>query len=110
MILDGDGQVLAKSEEAQDGSPGQQPAEYLALDVDDPIVYAAVYAYDIDQPATFDIFAAGPGVEVVEPCLPTASPHLATRRPRSRSELLRGLMSTLEYYSSGPDQRWTTEA
>ncbi len=103
VILDGDGQVLAKSEEAQDGSPGQQPAEYLALDVDDPIVYAAVYAYDIDQPATFDIFAAGPGVEVVG-----AVPAYSVTAPGdAQTSLTVGAVAwaddTLEYYSSqGP--------
>lgn len=103
VILDGDGQVLAKSEDTQDGSPGQQPAEYLVLKVDDPIVYAAVYAYDIDQPATFDIFAAGPGAGVVG-----AVPAYSVTAPGdAQTSLTVGAVAwaddTLEYYSSqGP--------
>ncbi len=103
VILDGEGQILAKSEEAQDGSPGQQPAEYLALEVDDPIVYAAVYAYDIDQPTTFDVFAAGPGVGVVG-----AVPAYSVTAPGdAQTSLTVGAVAwaddALEYYSSqGP--------
>ncbi len=103
VILNGAGDILAKSEDAQNGNPGQQPAEYLALEADDSIVYAAVYAYEADQAVTFDIFAAGPGAEIVG-----AVPAYSVTAPGDASTSLTvgavaWLDDVLEYYSSqGP--------
>ena len=65
VLLNEKGDVIAASEDAQDGQPGQQPAEWIVLETDEDVVYAAVYAYDVDRAVTFDIFALGPGVEIV---------------------------------------------
>ncbi len=65
VIFDGGGDVIAASEDPQDGSVGQMPAEWIVLHPDDDIIYAAVYAYAIDRPVTFDIFAIGPGARVI---------------------------------------------
>lgn len=65
-VLDRDGNVIAASEDVQDGGSGQQPAEWVVLETDEPVIYAAMYAYDADRAVTFDIFALGPGAEVAD--------------------------------------------
>ena len=65
-ILNGDGDILASSEDAQDGGPGQQPAEWVNLTTSESVVYATMYAYAADRNVTFDIFASGPGAEIAD--------------------------------------------
>ncbi len=63
-VLDRDGDVIASSEDAQNGGLGQQPAEWVVLETNESVVYAAMYACDVDRAVTFDIFAIGPGAEI----------------------------------------------
>jgi subtilisin family serine protease len=65
LIMDGKGELIAASEDAQSGELGQWPVEWVALETSEPVVYAAVYVYDADRRVTFDIFAAGPGAGVL---------------------------------------------
>lgn len=70
LLLDGNGDTLAISEEPQDGSAGQNPGEALYFEINNEVVYAAIQAYDADQAVTFDLFALGPGVEIDSPMAP----------------------------------------
>ncbi|MGC9467552.1 MAG: S8 family serine peptidase [Anaerolineae bacterium] len=67
FVFDADGNVLASSEDLQDGGLGQQPAEWVVMQSSASVVYAAVYAYDVDRAMGFDLFAIGPGVEIKDP-------------------------------------------
>ncbi len=102
-VLDGNGDILGSSEDAQDGSPGQEPAEWVSLSTSESVVYAAMYAYAADQNVTFDIFASGPGVE-----MPDAVPAYSVNSPGDAvSSLTVGAVDwnddVLAYYSSqGP--------
>jgi subtilisin family serine protease len=75
-ILDAYGNLLASSEDLQDGGVGQEPAEYVILRTDESVVYAAVYEYASDWPVVFDLFAIGPGAWV-----PDASPEYSVGSP-----------------------------
>jgi subtilisin family serine protease len=66
-IVDGDGNTLASSEGPQDGSPGQEPAEYVVLQTRESVVYAAIFEYDSDRSVVFDLFVQGPGVWIPDP-------------------------------------------
>ena len=103
FIFDGSGEVIATSEDAQSGEPGQWPAEWVILETAEPVVYAAMYAYSADRAVTFDIFALGPGAEIVG-----AVPAYSVNSPGDAiTALTVGAVDwdtdTLAYYSSqGP--------
>lgn len=67
LIVDQDGEVLAYSDDTQDGTLGQEPAEAVWVRTGGKTVYAVVQAYAVSQPVTFDIFVHGPGTEVARP-------------------------------------------
>ncbi|MBI1881223.1 MAG: S8 family serine peptidase [Chloroflexi bacterium] len=61
-LLDKDGNLLSKSEEAQDGQPGQLPAEGFLYEFEDTEIYLlAIQNYDNQArgDATFDLFIQG---------------------------------------------------
>ncbi|MBN1921951.1 MAG: S8 family serine peptidase [Anaerolineae bacterium] len=64
VIVDDQGTVLATSEEPQDGTLGQRPAEVAWVRTDGDTVYAAVQAFNVTQPVTLDIFVHGSNAEV----------------------------------------------
>ncbi|MGC9347859.1 MAG: S8 family serine peptidase [Anaerolineae bacterium] len=64
VLFNGDGEVIAAAEDAQNGESGQQPAEGIILETEEDVVYAGVYAYDVDRSVVFDIFAQGPGAAI----------------------------------------------
>lgn len=66
FLVDENGQTLASSEEPQDGTPGQTPAEGVAFETDEEVVYIMVQSYVTDAPVTFDIFVQGDG-ELADP-------------------------------------------
>lgn len=67
LVLDAQGNVLATSEDAQDGTPGQRPAEIAWVRTDGDTVYAVVQSYVVSRDVTFDIFVHGSGAEVAQP-------------------------------------------
>ncbi len=66
FLVDEDGRTLVSSEEPQDGTPGQTPAEGVAFETDEEVVYIMVQSYVTDAPVTFDIFVQGDG-ELADP-------------------------------------------
>ncbi|MGC9084435.1 MAG: S8 family serine peptidase, partial [Anaerolineae bacterium] len=62
-LYDQEGNLLDSSENTQDGSEGQDPAEGIFFSgTSDETLYVAVKAYDADRPATLDIFTDGADV------------------------------------------------
>ncbi len=67
LIVDAQGNVLATSEDPQDGTLGQRPAEVAWVRTEGDTVYAVVQAYAVAQSVTFDIFVHGANAEVAQP-------------------------------------------
>lgn len=67
LIVDAQGNVLTTSEEPQDGTLGQRPAEVAWVRTDGDTVYAVVKAFNVTQPVTLDIFVHGSNAEVAQP-------------------------------------------
>ena len=63
-VLNANGETIATSEDAQGGTEGQNPVEWIELSIEPQLVYVMVMAYDVDRVATFDLFAYGPHAEV----------------------------------------------
>lgn len=112
LVIDEDGNLLASSEEPQDGGLGQEPAEFLVLETYDPVVYVAMYAYEVTQSVVFDVFVHGPGA-----WLPDSTPEYSVNSPGDAlGALTVGAVDwdtdTLAFYSSqGPttDERLKPE-
>ncbi len=104
LLLNAAGDILGSSQDLQNGQPGQHPVEWVAVESRDDFIYAAVQVYDDGgQPATFDLFAQGPGVALLEPV-----PQYSITSPGdAMGSLTVGAVEwhneTLAYYSSqGP--------
>ncbi|MGC9358611.1 MAG: S8 family serine peptidase, partial [Anaerolineae bacterium] len=65
LIVDEDQNILARADDAQDGSEGQRPAEWVGIESDESVIYIMVQVYESDHPVTFDLFVSGPSAEIV---------------------------------------------
>jgi subtilisin family serine protease len=67
FLYDVVGDELAASQDSQSGEFGQEPVEWISFDTGGDTVYAAVTAYETDQPVILDIFVAGADVAYPSP-------------------------------------------
>jgi len=64
FLYDSGGNLVASSEDTQDGSPGQMAAEgFIITSIEDSIYYVVIRAYATTRPATFDLYALGTDIE-----------------------------------------------
>ena len=67
-LTDRTGETLASSENVQNGGQEQNPVEYIFnLQLSDEALYVAVKAFNVDRPATLDIFVDGADVAYPSP-------------------------------------------
>jgi len=74
VLYDSAGNQLAASQDTQAGQAGQEPIEAIWYETDGETVYAAVTAYEVDQPVMLDIFLAGADVAYPSPDHSVCSP------------------------------------
>jgi len=64
FLYDAQGDLVASSEDAQDGSPGQLAAEGFIINrVTDAVYYATIKAYNVTRAGTLDLYTLGADVE-----------------------------------------------
>jgi subtilisin family serine protease/predicted RNA-binding Zn-ribbon protein involved in translation (DUF1610 family) len=66
-LYDDAGNELASSQDSQSGEVGQEPVEWISFETGGETIYAVVTAYEVDQPATLDIFVNGADVAYPSP-------------------------------------------
>jgi len=74
FLYDAAGNQLAASQDTQAGQAGQEPVEAIWYETEGETVYAAVIAYEIDQPVTLDIFLSGAELDHPSPDHSVCSP------------------------------------
>ena len=67
FLYDAAGNELASSQDAQAGQLGQEPVEGIEYKTGGETVYAAITAYEVDQPVMLDIFVNGAEVAYPSP-------------------------------------------